>query len=253
MSLFDTPSIGAGARCEYCAKHGLKPSERCAELGAGYCPSCGTRVGPVARPSQRERPLAHLKHTPTAAPASRVLLDAAAARVLCFEDPLRARRPPETVNAKVAQLWRATLHGQCWVWEFPVRLVAFDARDGEVVGAAYVNPHSGYISAVGVASAHRGRGVGKLLVVASVEQIELHARAQPQRAPRSPGSARGAVQPNIFINDDDLRCTPYLPHVYTSLGFVSMASKNAGRGGGKYTMDAIPPDYIESHFPPTGE
>ena len=61
------------------------------------------------------------------------------------------------------------------------------------------------------------------------------------------------MQPNIFINDDDLRCTPYLPHVYTSLGFVSMASKNAGHGGGKYTMDVIPPDYIEAHFPPTGE
>ena len=88
-----------------------------------------------------------------------------------------------------------------------MRLVAFDARDGEVVGAAYVNPHSGYISAVGVASAHRGRGVGKLLVVASVEQIELHARAQPQRAPRSPGSRARVQPPSSTTTICAARCT----------------------------------------------
>ena len=184
--MFDAPSIRASARCDYCSKHGLKPSERCARARRGLLPSCGTRVGPAARPSQRERPLAHLKHTPTAAPASRALLDAAAARGLMLRRPARraapARGGQRQGHAAVARDAPRPVLGV----EFPVRLVAFDARDGEVVGAAYVNPHSGYISAVGVASAHRGRGVGKLLVVASVEQIELHARAQPQRAPRRP-------------------------------------------------------------------
>ena len=35
---------------------------------------------------------------------------------------------------------------------------------------------AGYISAVGVSAAFRGRGLGKLLVVAGVEQIEVEAR-----------------------------------------------------------------------------
>ena len=47
---------------------------------------------------------------------------------------------------------------------------------GAVVGASYVNPITGYISAVGVSAAFRGRGLGKLLVVAGVEQIEVEAR-----------------------------------------------------------------------------
>ena len=138
----------------------------------------------------------------------------------------------------------------------PHRLVAYDMTTHAVLGGIHwQNPNAGirgltgseksrggYISAIAVSGEARGRGLGKLLMVAAVEQVLRD----------------GAESSHLVVTQFGAQQTPHLDLFYARVGFIHQASRGlppkpgAPPRAGLFSLKKIPADYGEKIFGSTG-
>ena len=122
---------------------------------------------------------------------------------------------PQT-SAGAQALWR-----KCVSWgvnPMPCRILA--VKRGEVVGASYYETGRGFLSALAVDPGHRNKGLGRLLIAATVEDM----------------AAKGVRSPNLHVLGSDMaKSNGKLKTLYESCGFKD-------QGGGNFSMDRCPAD-----------
>ena len=117
-------------------------------------------------------------------------------------------------SASAQALWR-----RCVSWAvnpMPCRIVA--VAQGEVVGASYYETGRGFLSALAVDPGHRNRGLGRLLIAATVEDM----------------AAKGVASPTLHVLSSDMTASNgKLKTLYETCGFADI-------GAGNFRMDAVP-------------
>ena len=124
---------------------------------------------------------------------------------------------PQT-SASAQALWRKSwgYHG---VNPMPCRILAVK-QHGEVVGASYYETDRGFLSSIAVDPDHRNKGLGRLLIAATVEDM----------------AAKGVRAPNLHVLGSDMaKSGGKLKTLYESCGFID-------QGGGNFSMDRCPAD-----------
>jgi GNAT superfamily N-acetyltransferase len=262
--------------CSYCACHKLKADIRSAGFGKGKCLSCGERLNgsrheaiggngkckgadakapgknegaDAADPLKPAIPPVLIELLPT---ISKLVFKQAAQRGVILGGASSERA------AEIAAFWLKFYghppDGKNGWYVQPFRLLAYDRDSHSVVGGIHwQNPKAaklegskgGYISALAVSDEVRGRGIGKLLVVAAVQRICLD------------GSSMASLVTTQFGHLQ----TPGLDEFYFKLGFTHKASKGLpprpppepGQPAlppraGLFILEKIPKDYGEEVF-----
>lgn len=191
--------------CSYCARHRLKPDTRSGGFGKGKCSSCGERLYgvPTTKPIS-SKSIGKISAAETMAPSkdegiemidpskphippvlkelaptiSKVVFKQAAERGVILGGVSSERT--EEIAAFWLKFYGHPPDGKNGWYVQPFRLLAYDQESHSVVGGIHwQNPKAakvegskgGYISALAVDDEMRGRGIGKLLMVAAIQRI----------------------------------------------------------------------------------
>jgi GNAT superfamily N-acetyltransferase len=185
--------IGAASPtlCSYCTRHKLKPDTRSVGFGKGKCSSCGERLNGAptkAITNQGNYGRAEMidQTKPQIPPVlkellptiSKVVFKQAAQRGVILGGMSSERT--EEIAAFWLKFYGHPPDGKNGWYVQPFRLLAYDQESHSVVGSIHwQNPKAakvegskgGYISALAVDDEMRGRGIGKLLMVAAIQRI----------------------------------------------------------------------------------
>ena len=265
--------------CSYCASHNLKADSRSAGFGKGNCVSCGEKLVTItvtevanadakgasasfgikksarkaaadeADPAKPRIPPVLKELLPT---ISKLVNKQAAHRGVVLGGVSGERA------AEIAAFWLKFYghppDGKNGWYVQPFRLLAYDRDTHAVVGGIHwqdpkaskvESSKGGYISALAVSDQVRGKGIGKLLVVAAVQRIRHD----------------GANVASLVTTQFGHLQTPGLDDFYFKLGFVHQASKGLPPRppqqpdqppqpprAGLFILESIPKDYGDQMF-----